>query len=281
MSGIVPCTSLLKQHVRKMVMMEPTQYFAERSEQKKRNINIIGAEEDKNGSLVSHLVSSLKRFMTSNQHQDLDEALKAKSASNLKSHARRQSIHSSLIALNPDIESQHIPSLRNKAALKIATFTATKSMYGKTILTFFTLYSVTVFSLNLSWNLTTADVSSDMIYVLEIMNVLLHSFFFLCSFFIWKGASLQSYFDAAISIILPFADWYYKLQSSLSTGQAITLSLLNGYITFRIYQKTLATVSQHTLKESVEHLSFIWSVRTVKVARQLLPEINKTYESLV
>jgi hypothetical protein len=94
MSGIVPCTSLLKQHVRKMVMMEPTQYFAERSEQKKRNINIIGAEEDKNGSLVSHLVSSLKRFMTSNQHQDLDEALKAKSASNLKSHARRQSIHS-------------------------------------------------------------------------------------------------------------------------------------------------------------------------------------------
>jgi len=68
----------------------------------------------------------------------------------------------------------------------------------------------------------------------------------------WKGASLQSYFDAAISIILPFADWYYKLQSSLSTGQAITLSLLNGYITFRIYQKTLATVSQHTLKESVE-----------------------------
>eukprot|EP00984_Skeletonema_dohrnii_P017189 scaffold7772_cov128-Skeletonema_dohrnii-CCMP3373.AAC.1 len=127
-TGIVPCTSLLKQHVRKMVMMEPTQYFAERSEQKKRNINIIGAEEDNNGSLVSHLVSSLKRFMTSNQHQDLDEALKAKSASNLKSHARRQSIHSSLIALNPDVESQHIPSLRNKAALKIATFTATKSM---------------------------------------------------------------------------------------------------------------------------------------------------------
>ena len=28
-------------------------------------------------------------------------------------------------------------------------------------------------------------------------------------------------------------------------------------------------------------LCFIWSVRTVKVARQLLPEINETYESLV
>ncbi len=131
----------------------------------------------------------------------------------------------------------------------------------------------------------------------------------------WNGASLQSYFDAAISIILPFADWHYTLQSSLSTGQVVTLSLLNGYITFRFYQKTLATVAQQALKESVERkylrrrvvsasalmlhwtnpdnlsytythvlpsdLCFIWSVRTVKVARQLLPEINETYESLV
>ncbi len=70
----------------------------------------------------------------------------------------------------------------------------------------------------------------------------------------WNGASLQSYFDAAISIILPFADWHYKLQSSLSTGQVITLSFLNGYIAFRFYQKTLdtVTVAQNTLKESVE-----------------------------
>jgi hypothetical protein len=68
----------------------------------------------------------------------------------------------------------------------------------------------------------------------------------------WNGVSLQSYFDAAISIILPFADWHYKLQSSLSTGQVVTLSLLNGYITFRFYQKTLAQVAQQALKESVE-----------------------------
>ena len=92
--GIVPCTSLLKQHVRKMVMMDPVHYFAEHSEQKKRNINIICAQEDKNGSLVSHLVLALKRFMSSNQHRDVDEALEAKSAANLKSHTRRQSIMS-------------------------------------------------------------------------------------------------------------------------------------------------------------------------------------------
>lgn len=75
----------------------------------------------------------------------------------------------------------------------------------------------------------------------------------------WNGAGLQPYLDAAISIILPFADWHYKVQNSLSIGQVITLSLLNGYITFRFYQKTLATESegQHTLKETVERTYFL------------------------
>lgn len=74
-------------------MIEPEHYFSELSEEKKRKINIIGAQEDKHGSIVSHLVSALKGFMTSNG-QDLDEALKAKSANSLKSFARRQSIQS-------------------------------------------------------------------------------------------------------------------------------------------------------------------------------------------
>ena len=32
---------------------------------------------------------------------------------------------------------------------------------------------------------------------------------------------------------------------------------------------------------STTDLSFIWTVRTVKIARQLYPEINDLYESLV
>ena len=70
--------------------------------------------------------------------------------------------------------------------------------------------------------------------------------------------SLQSYVDAAISIALPFVDAYYhrviQRQGFLSTGQIITLSFLNGYVTFRCYQKSLATVAQtNTMSnESVE-----------------------------
>ena len=73
-------------------MMEPSNYFADSFEQKKRNISVMGAEEDKQGSIVSHLVSALKGFI--NPNKDLDEALRAKTADLLKSHARRESIRS-------------------------------------------------------------------------------------------------------------------------------------------------------------------------------------------
>lgn len=85
--------SLLKQHVRKMVMMEPEHYFAERSEEKKRSINILAAQEGNDGSLVSHLLSTLKDFLTC-KHRDFDEDFKGSSAESLKAHARRQFIHS-------------------------------------------------------------------------------------------------------------------------------------------------------------------------------------------
>ena len=69
--------------------------------------------------------------------------------------------------------------------------------------------------------------------------------------------SLQSYVDAAIGISLPFVDAYYhrvvQRQGFLSAGQIITLSFLNGYVTFRYYQKALASDESHTeSKESIE-----------------------------
>ena len=61
-----------------MVMMEPEHYFVELYEETKRKINRICAQEDKHGSIVSHLVWGLKGLFTSNDHK-LEEALKAKS----------------------------------------------------------------------------------------------------------------------------------------------------------------------------------------------------------
>ena len=69
-----------------------------------------------------------------------------------------------------------------KTDLKIATFKATKSMYGRTILMFITLYGVVVFSLCLSWALPTSTyATSTMITDMEIMTVVFHVIFILCS----------------------------------------------------------------------------------------------------
>ena len=87
--------SLLKQHVHKMAMMEPDHYFAERSVERRRNIDILGAMESKDGSLASQLVSSLKRCVTFNQRNNNDtDHEEGWSAESLKRHNVRQSIRS-------------------------------------------------------------------------------------------------------------------------------------------------------------------------------------------
>jgi len=262
-----------------MVMLEPENYLIERSEHMKQVINVLGAQEVKDGSFSRHIMRTLKGFMVANQ-SGKDEVVaighRQSSYEDLNSYEKRQSVRGSLNELHNSISIRE-----NKELLERATFRATKSLYGTTVLTGISLFGVIVFSLNLSWTLTTADIDEDMITNLEIITILLHAVFFVCPFFIWNGVTLQSYVDGMLSVALPFLDWYYHGIEYLSTGQVITLSIVNGYITFRFYQKTLETVGHHTTKDNVEHLHFIWAVRTIKIARQIYPEILETYNQLV
>jgi hypothetical protein len=59
-TGIVPCTSLLKAHVRKMLMMEPEQYLAGLSENDMRSVKVLSAHEAKDGTLYHNLISAVK-----------------------------------------------------------------------------------------------------------------------------------------------------------------------------------------------------------------------------
>ena len=79
-----------------MAMMEPDHYFAERSVERSRNINILGAMESKDSSLASQLISTLKRCVTTNLRTDnvLPDSEEGWSAESLKSHNLRQSIRS-------------------------------------------------------------------------------------------------------------------------------------------------------------------------------------------
>ena len=100
--GIVPCISLLKQHVRTMLMMDPENYLIKVSEHMNRSISIILARENKSGSLTRHLISTLRGLImtlssTSTKHDEAaEEAVESprrlSSTESLKSSARRQSI---------------------------------------------------------------------------------------------------------------------------------------------------------------------------------------------
>ena len=98
--GIVPCISLLKQHVRTMLMMDPENYLINTSEQMNRSIDIILAQENKSGSLARHLISTLRGLMTSSSSTQRDEAVeeaveslrRVSSTESLKSSVRRENI---------------------------------------------------------------------------------------------------------------------------------------------------------------------------------------------
>lgn len=98
--GIVPCISLLKQHVRTMLMMDPENYLINASEHMKRSIDIILAQENKSGSLTRHLISTLRGLMSSSSSTKRDKAEdeaveglpRVSSTDSLKSAASRQSI---------------------------------------------------------------------------------------------------------------------------------------------------------------------------------------------
>ena len=110
----------------------------------------------------------------------------------------------------------------SKNALLIVMF---QYVDGKTILAFLTLYSVAVFSLELSWNLTTADINTRMVNALENMTVVLHAIFFFCSFFMWVIYFLtcETLWMASrlTDILCPLSYWLHSLQ--LGRGWSSTL----------------------------------------------------------
>lgn len=86
------------------------------------------------------------------------------------------------------------------------------------------------------------------------VHVALTSFLFDDNTESWSMMGLQSYVDVILSFTLPFIDFWYFGVKYLTTGQTITLSLVNGYIVYRFYQKTMdsAAQTQTVIKESVE-----------------------------
>ena len=116
----MPCTSLLKAHVRKMLMMEPEQYLAGLSENEKRSVKVLSAHEAKDGTLYHNLFHCLSA------KNEIDDARTTSLAlSSLASSGKQQSILASMMAVNV---SSHGHGGAARIGLKLAIFSATRYM---------------------------------------------------------------------------------------------------------------------------------------------------------
>ena len=98
-TGIVPCTGLLKQHVRRMLLSKPKEYIKSRSKHMERSINILGAKEEKDGSILLRLFKLLKRMFIGvpQQEEERPSTLhRVSSTESLKMMKQRDNIRSSL-----------------------------------------------------------------------------------------------------------------------------------------------------------------------------------------
>ena len=66
---IVPCISLLKEHVQKMLMMEPEHYLVNMKEDERRRKIIRDAKETKDCSIVQRIFSSLGGLIAKESEQ--------------------------------------------------------------------------------------------------------------------------------------------------------------------------------------------------------------------
>lgn len=142
---------------------------------------ILSAKEDKEGSIIKHIVPWLTRLTFSKSEYAVEERVTRASlvGASLQTSIRQQNINQMMIS-----SARSQGDFKTNALLKLEIIKATRAMYGKIITIVFTLYSVTVLSLGISWTATPANLDGNVITGLQLSIVALHVVFFICAFFL-------------------------------------------------------------------------------------------------
>ena len=108
-----------------MLMMDPEQYLAGLSETEKRSVQVLSAQEAKDGTLYHNLTSSMKGCLSTKKDID-DDRTTSLALSSLASSGQQQSILASMMAVNVSSHGRHGGAAR--IGLKLAIFAATRYM---------------------------------------------------------------------------------------------------------------------------------------------------------
>jgi len=276
-TGIVPILSLFKQHVRKMLSLDPNTYLKE-LEQREERLNVVQLEmEKRKGSIATKLGGTCR------SKQDLDVSKKGQLEASIRENLIR---HDGLFNLS-DIRS-------NMAELRKKADKATRSLYGIVLLCLAPVFGVVVLGLTISWNTTEVDLAPGIFYALEILTVLFQAVFAVASLCVWDSITILNYVDLVFCLIAPFADWYwfivYEMRGNkLSPDEVILASIFHGYMTLRLWNRAVCPrhknwknhVDADASSSNLNCLEMVWTTRSASQASKILPDILAHYNELV
>ena len=177
--------------------------------------------------------------------------------------------------------------------MKSEAFFATRSIYGVVFLSLLTALGALLIGLTISWNATTINSREAMTTYLQIASVSFQIVFALIALSVWDGNNLFAYTDTALCLVAPFFDWYLSiqyannLQGRLSPGDITTYCLLFGYMTARLWTRTVAPRHKSWRpndnaegSDALEKLEIVWVSRSASLVSELMPDIACVWNAL-
>ena len=276
-TGIVPVLSLFKQHVRKMLALEPKAYLKELERREDRIHRVQLEMEKRKGSIATKLGATCRRSKADSDVPNHDRL-----AGNIRENLVR---HDSLDNLS-DIR-------ENMEELKQHAYQATRSLYGVVLLCFAPVVGVIVLGLTISWNTTEVELTPKMFWCLECITVFFQAIFCFVSLCIWNSNSMSNYIDLVFCILAPFVDWYWYIvyeerNMKLATNELLA-ALFHTYMTLRLWMRAVKprhkSWKKHVQNDGTNHnlscLEMVWTTRSASQVSEILPEILSQYNALI
>jgi len=133
----------------------------------------------------------------------------------------------------------------------------------------------------------------NMTFFLKCFTVGFQGCFAFVALFVWDSSEFLTYVDVVMTLIAPFADWYWlrlcENSGTLGNGDLTLYCLFTAYMIFRVW--SMAVIPRHRswktrvetggVIRTMERFDFIWVTKSASLVSEILPDINEIWLSLV
>lgn len=279
--GVVPVLSLFRQHIGKLMKLNPQSHFDDLALTHGRIRAIEAATSERKGSIFKKLVTlCCSRSQSKEQGlQTKGDRVRARVASSITKHQ--------LLGGEEFPRRVHRSNVRD---MKSAARLATRSIYGTLILALLPALGTTLIGLTVSWNITKANLFPGMITSLQIGTVVFELCFAGLVLFVIDANTLLALMDGVFCLIAPFADWfwYQQYQADLLKPSYVTMyCLFLGYMVIRLWAHVVRPrarpwpLCDERNGNPLERLELVWVTRSATLVSELYPEISESWGALV